>query len=382
MTGTVLDSDGNPLPTATVLILKESDSTLVKGTITDEHGSFRFTNIPDGSFLLKVSMIGFQTRHRSFTASVDKRQSDLGEMKLSESIQQMGEIVATARKSLYEQKMDRLVVNVQRDITSSGSSALEVLEKSPGVQVNRQSNDISLNGKSGVIVMINDKEVRLPLESVITMLNGMSASNIDQIELMATPPAKYEAEGDAGIINIKMKKYSDLGYTGSVGTNAGFNSSETLGGNFSFSKRKQDFAYFVNYSINYNNSEELMFSERFLDDGSFLQTVRSNNFRDPTTTVQNISLGFEYALSDKTETEVLLTGFRRRWLTTDLAENFDHTSPGSAVMIEQNISEENLRNNAIINVGINHAFSSEKNLSFDFDYLYYKNRNPSTYKNR
>jgi len=380
--GTVVDAEGLPLPAVNVLILNETDSALVKGAVTDKLGIYRIDGIQPGSYILSVSMVGFQTYEESFSIRESEDKSlNIGPITLNESIEQLGEIVTTARRPLYEQEIDRLVVNVQRDITSGGSSALEVLQKSPGVQVNRQSNDIALNGKSGVVILINDKEVRLPLESVITMLNGMSAANIEQIELISTPPAKYDAEGNAGIINIKMKKYSDLGYTGSIGTNAGFNSSETVGGNVSFSRRKHKVAYFFNYSINYNDSEEVMFDERSLESAVFTEVIRSNNLRNPTLNVQNTTLGFEYSLSEKTDAEILVTGYRRRWLTSDLSENSTHSNPDSQVLIEQNINEENLWNNGIINFGVNHTFSNDQSLSFDFDYLYYKNINPSTYRN-
>ena len=114
-----------------------------------------------------------------------------------------------ARKPLFEQRIDRLVVNVAESITSAGSTALEVLERSPGVIVNRQNNDISMAGKSGVIVMINNKISRLPMDALIQMLEGMPADNIEKIELITTPPANFDAEGNAGIINIILKKNQD-----------------------------------------------------------------------------------------------------------------------------------------------------------------------------
>lgn len=168
---------------------------------------------------------------------------------------------------------------------------MKLLEKSPGVQINRQSNSISLNGKTGVRVMINDKIVRLPIDAVVQMLDGMSAANIEQIVLITTPPAKYEAEGDAGLININMKEHEDLGYNGTIGGNLGYNSAETLGGNFNFSRRGRKVAYFVNYSINYDNYESTWINRRNLQRGGFTELIQSDNYRDPTIDVQNVRLG-------------------------------------------------------------------------------------------
>lgn len=380
VSGSVLDARGETLPSATVLLLHSADSALVKGGITDQNGIFLFKDIPPGTYFLSISMVGFSTHFSSpFKLTCDHVSPAV---RLEESIEQLGEVSVTARRQLYEKKVDRLVVNVQRSITSSGSSALEVLEKSPGIQINRQSNDLSLNGKSGVKVMMNGKIMRLPLESILTMLDGMSAANIDQIELITNPPAKYEAEGDAGMINIKTKEFSDLGYTGSVGANAGYNNAETLGGNVAFSRRGKRLAFYINYSINYDNNNLTWYNERSLDQDGFNYLVRSDNERDPVTGVQNLSIGAEYDLSDKTNVDLLLTGLRRKWETNDLSENLVRPTPGSRLLTEMHIHEVNLWRNGIINTGFEHAFEEDHLLSVDLDYLYYINDNPSTYQNR
>ena len=379
--GAVTEPDGSPIPSANVLILNPADSSLVKGAVTDNAGQFIIQNVQHGTYVLSISMIGFEGHESSIV--LDDRidgQLNLEKIMLQESLEQLGEIVATARRPLYEQQVDRLVINVQSRITTSGSSALEVLEKSPGVQLNRQSNNLSLNGKSGVIIMINDKAVRLPLEAVITMLNGMSSSNIEKIELITTPPARYDAEGNAGIINIRMKDYTDLGYTGTIGTDVGYNSAETLGGNFSFSSRMRRLALLLNYSITYNNSEEYMFSERFVTESGFTQNVRTENSRDPITAVQNFTAGIEYAITEDTDVELILTGYRRLWDTKDISENLNHASPSQLRTMEQRIQEKNLWQNGIINLGIDHAFRDDRSLNLDLDYLYYKNSNPSEYE--
>ncbi|PWN07201.1 outer membrane beta-barrel protein [Rhodohalobacter mucosus] len=379
--GTVSEADNTPIPSANVLILSPADSSLVKGAVTDRDGQFSIENVESGTYIISISMIGFKEHERSIVLD-DRNDSQLNleRIILQESLEQLGEVVATARRPLYEQQVDRLVVNVQSRITTSGSSALEVLEKSPGVQLNRQSNNLSLNGKSGVIIMINDKVVRLPLEAVITMLNGMSSSNIEKIELITTPPARYDAEGNAGIINIRMKDYTDLGYTGTIGTDVGYNSAETLGGNFSFSSRKRKVALLLNYSISYNNSEEHMFSERFVTESGFTQNVRTENSRDPITAVQNLTAGIEYAITKDTDIELILTGYRRLWDTADFSENLNHSSPGQLQTMEQRIQEKNLWQNGILNLGIDHAFRSDRTLNLDLDYLYYNNSNPSDYQ--
>lgn len=168
---------------------------------------------------------------------------------------------------------------MQQSITAAGSSVLETLEKSPGIQVNRQSGSISMNGRTGVRVMINDRPVNLPADAVVQMLNGMNSANVEQIELISNPPARYEAEGDAGIINIKMTEHTDIGYTGTVGGNLGYNWAEIIGGNLNFSKRGRKFAYFINYSINYDRNKQIMKNNRFLTQNEFTKFSKNTSLR-------------------------------------------------------------------------------------------------------
>jgi hypothetical protein len=380
ISGTVFDETGSPLPTVNVLLLLASDSSLVKGAVTDYSGFYELNSATPGTYQLSVSMIGFR-RYYSPVFEVNQNSIEYDAITLQVSLEQMEEVDVTARRPLFEQKIDRLVVNVQSSITLSGSSVLQVLEKSPGIQVNRQSNTISMSGKSGVRIMINDKFVRLPIDAVIQMLNGMSAANIEQIELITTPPARYDAEGDAGIIHIKMSEFSEMGSTGMVGVNAGYNYAETLGGNFNISRRGNKLATFLNYSINYDRTQNNWDNERSLETNNFIEEVRMENTRKPSTSVQNARMGLEYKMGQKTTTGILLAGNQRHWKTRDLSENFKSFNPSSSLFTEMSVRETNRWKNGLINISLDHTFKKNRSLHFDADYLYYKNDNPSFYVN-
>jgi hypothetical protein len=214
------------------------------------------------------------------------------------------------------------------------------------------------------------------------MLDGMSAANIDQIELITTPPARYEAEGDAGIIHIKMQQFTELGTTGMVSGNLGYNQAETLGGNVNISRRGSKLALYLDYSIHYDRTETNWINERFLFTDGFMGEISSDNIRSPATGVQNARVGMEYQIGSNTTAGLLLTGYQRLWKTRDLSDNIARFSPTSSLSTEMSVRETNRWNNGLVNMSLDHAFDENKTLNFDVDYLYFKNDNPSFYENR
>jgi hypothetical protein len=210
--GRVQDALGAPLPFATVLLLDAGDSSLVKGTVSGEKGDFRLDKVKVGTYLLTASLIGYTPAHgAAFTVGAADTRVVIPTLLLTQAVLQLQEISVQASKPLFEQQADRLVVNVGSSITAAGATALEVLERSPGVSVNRQTNSLAINGREGVLVMVNGKLRRLPPEALLQMLNGMNATTIEKIELITTPPACFDAEGNAGIINLVLKKNDAYG---------------------------------------------------------------------------------------------------------------------------------------------------------------------------
>src|SRR6185295_13060638 len=158
------------------------------------------------------------------TVSIENEQPglDLQNIQLEEEVVDLQQVNLQSRRPLIEQKIDRLVINVKNSITSAGSTALDVLERSPGVIVNRQANSISMSGKEGVMVMINGKISYMPVTALIDMLAGMNAGNIDRIELITTPPSSLDAQGNAGYINIVLSNNPDFGINGSFSATMGY----------------------------------------------------------------------------------------------------------------------------------------------------------------
>lgn len=206
LSGSVRSSTGQPLPFANVVLVRSEDSTLVKATLTDEAGHYQLALADTGTYSLRLSSIGYQSwRSPAFAWTPSQPSRDFGEQILREDTQQLGEVVIRAQKPLYQQTPEGTIVHVQSSILSKGSSVLQVLERSPGVVIDYRNNAISLNGKSGITVLLNGKLMRMSVEQIVAFLNGLSANDIDTIELLTTPGARYDAEGSAGVINIVLK---------------------------------------------------------------------------------------------------------------------------------------------------------------------------------
>ncbi|HTE33497.1 MAG TPA: outer membrane beta-barrel family protein [Chryseolinea sp.] len=376
ISGNVTDGK-QQLPSVTVLLLM-LDSTLVKGAITDQTGKFVIENVLPGDYLLSASMTGYE-RSVSPLIPVEGKEISLPFIQLNESVTALQAVIISAEKQLFDQQIDRLVINVGSSVTSWGNTILEVIQKSPGVVVNRQTNSISMNGKSGVRVMMNDKIVQLPLDVVVQMLDGMSASNVEKIELITAPPAKYDAEGNAGIIHIVTKGQEDVGTNGSFGLTAGARWAENLAGNFNLNHRNRSIAYFLDYSILRNHNLHIMKMERQTISNEFEQTADDYSRRENITIQQNLSAGFEWKPTRNTSLTLLVTGYRRNWDLDAYAADVYRVKADSTISTTMDIHESNIWQSAMGSIGMQTQLDTKSEISVNFDYLYYHNSNPSQY---
>jgi len=250
VSGLVQDQANAPLGNVSVVLIQASDSTLVKGTLTKATGAYAFEQVPIGTYRVSATMAGYEAQYSPpFTIQANGQPIEVATLKLPTSGKQLGNVTVTAKKPPFEQKIDRMVVNVQSSITSTGSTVLDVLEKSPGVIVDRQNNNIAMGGKDGVVLMINGKINRMPVSAVAQMLAGMSANNIEKIELITTPPSNLDAEGNAGYINIVFKTSPDLGTNGSFSVTMAYNNREVPSGSFNFNHRTAKLNLYGDYSF-------------------------------------------------------------------------------------------------------------------------------------
>ena len=380
ISGLIQDDAGAPISFANVLLLKANDSSFVKGSITTEYGQFIFEDILKDQYIVSVSMIGFKPGYVQLN-NTENTDIILPPILLSEGVE-LDEVVVTSKKNLYVQKIDRMVINVASSILSAGSSALEILERSPGVVVDRQNNAISLVGKNGVFVMINGKQSYMPISSLVQMLEGMSANNIETIELITTPPANFDAEGNAGFINIVMKEQIDTGFNGSYSLSAGVGNGNTTSDNISFNYRKKRVNLFGNYSFLRNEQGQLFkFDRTFVNDIGNANKVSTISDRSPVERNHNIRTGLDYQVADKTVVG-LLFWYNDNKFSMEAVNDSEETIDGiPESFVELLTTERNQLQNFGSNFNFKHNFKDDEFLSFDLDYLKYNIENPTSYTN-
>ncbi len=255
ITGKVTDSKTVAYEFATVLLLNHLDSSLSKGAITDPEGSFEFENAKPGKYLFKISYVG---KPDILTQTFDYPGGLLntGIHAFPESATELKTVTVSAVKPVLEIKAEKMILNVENNISSAGSDGLEILRKAPGVVIDNNEN-ITLKGKNGVQVYIDGKPARLGGRDLASLLKSYNANNIEAIEVIMNPSAKYEAEGNAGIINIRLKRNQSLGTNGTAALN--FRMGITPKGNASLNlnHRKEKFNFYTNLTtsmgINHEN---------------------------------------------------------------------------------------------------------------------------------
>ncbi|MBV8251676.1 MAG: TonB-dependent receptor [Chitinophaga sp.] len=370
----IIDKAGKPLPFASVLLRHVKDSALVKGELSTETGAVGFQEIPEGQYFLQASQMGFTTAYTpNFTIDAGHRKINIDSIVLVPLSKTLQGVNVTAQKPYIEREPGKTVLNVESSPTAAGNSALDLLRKAPGVVIDNNEN-IVLQGKS-VQVMIDGKLTYLTGEQLTNLLKTTPAENIGQIELMATPPAKYDAAGTGGIINIKTKKGKLTGINGTVnGTyNQGYYASFNGGGNFNW--RTEKFNLYGNGNIGqYRNRVDREFKRTFRDahDTSMLTQAISQlgKFID-----RDYKVGLDYFLTDKHTVGVLVNGYNNAFTST-VPSTTPLFKPGQRP--DSILSSFTANDNHFHNVAVNLNYkgildTSGKEISVDADYASFRN---------
>ncbi len=371
--GALQDQNKEAVLFANIALHNAADSIMAKVEVSDETGSFAFNNIAAGKYFLKASYVGLADLNKAEVVVKDGETLDLGVLTFPASAIELETATVKADRVMVEVKADRTVFNVDGTINSTGSDAIELLRKAPGVTVDNNEN-ISVLGRAGVLVYVDGKRLPLSGDDLNAYMRNLPADQIDKIEIITNPGAKYEAEGNAGIIDIRLKRDKSLGANGS------------LRGTYSKGRLHQGN---LNFSGNYRNSKMNTFAtagygdtQRFHD--LTFKSQQNNLFLDEINDSQNNSenlnfrLGSDFFLNDKNTIGFLINGGQSN--TENLGFNEIAISPLETREVDSILvaDTKGLRNNDRISYNVNYRYDdgkSNKSLNVDLDYGTFKNDN-------
>ncbi len=374
--GKVADGgDQKIIDAATVSLLKSKDSSLVKITLTDKEGNFSFDKVAYGKYYLLATSTGHLQSYSKLLEVNNSSIFSTGTLQLTTNVKTLKEVTVAAKKPFIERKIDRTIINVDAAITNAGTTAMEVLEKSPGVSVDKDGN-ISLKGKQSVMIMMDGRPSYLSGQELANVLKNMPSSAIDQIEIMTNPSAKYDAAGNSGIINIKTKKNKLKGLNGNLSTSIIQGRYTKTNNSLNLNYKKGKVNLFGNYSYSsWKGYEDLYILRNFRNTVTKqLETI----FDQQTNMVHasrenNLKIGMDFYATKKTTAGVVFSGFinpsHNSGTNTTLLKNSYHKTD-SIVVAES--SQKGKSNNFSANFNLRHAFDSTgKEFTVDLDYLTY-----------
>ena len=308
--GFVKDETDKAMEFANVLLLKANDSSFVKGAITNNLGKYEFFGIKNGSYLISVSVVGYENIYsKPFRISPQNLIVKVETLRFSSGTQ-LDEVKIVVTKPLFERSADRTTINVENSVVNAGSDAWEILQRAPGLTVDN-NDQISILGKSGTIVLIDGKRTFLSGEALATLLRSTPSTNIAKIEVITNPSAKYDASGTAGVINIISKKNIVTGFNSQVSVNSGAGWNEFYNPGVNFNYREEKFSLYGNYNYTDRNR-----SLNFTLIRRILNTNQNVIFDQEQTTLIGsdehlFGLGFDYYIAPKHTIGFNLRGFER-----------------------------------------------------------------------
>jgi len=381
--GFVKDGSQKPVDYATVSLIRVADSVSVKTVMTDEKGKFSFKNIPRSEYQVAVNQIG-HSKYLSEKLKIDEKQpiQHLQSVTLSADSKQLKEVSITVQKPAIERKGDKLIVNVENSSVSAGSTALEVLQRAPGVTLDKDDN-VALQGRQGVLVMIDGKPTYLSSADLANMLRNMQSNEIESIEIINNPSARYEAEGKSGIINIKLKKNKNYGTNGTFTLGSGYSSKRKSNTGITLNNRNEKLNIFGNYNYNNSKGEQHMQIDRVNAGQSASAIFNQTGNADRFWYNNNFKVGADLFLNKNNTIGGLVTGYINQWSEVYNNGTLIRSMQGS---LDSSLSSQNNSRSNYNNLSYNLNFKSVldtagRELTVDLDYANNSSKNRMMYDN-
>jgi hypothetical protein len=384
ITGKLQDQTGAPVAYANVAVLRADDASLHSGAVTNSDGTFAIATPPAGTYVLRLSAIGLKEhKTASFTVTGPAYTKDFGVITLQEEVETLEEVTVKALRPTITQEADKMVVSVEGTALAAGSTAFDVLSKSPGVFIDHDGN-VQLNGKAGATIMLDGRLTYMSAKELRTMLEGMSAENIKNIEIITNPSSKYDAEGSSGILNINLKKNDQRGMNGSVYGSYTYNKLHSYAGGGNINYKNGPWNLFVNVDVArrargrrgtftrvFNGEQE----STYLD-----QKARENVSRD----VPSVRFGSDYKINDRHS-----VGFMANVVTQDATFDFQTdtyigSAPGKPALY---IDADNFTSMRYSNYTTNLHYSGTLDtlgttITADLDYVKIQDKSEASFDNR
>ena len=373
----------NPAIGASIALLLP-DSSLVIQSSTDKNGNFEVKALP-GSYIVSVALPGFKTSYNNLILKTGTSQQPLNIL-LTRNIQRLDEVIVKGAKPYIERKPGKIILNLGSSLSVPGNNAFDVLINAPGVQAD-QNDNLALNGRIGVAVAFDGKQVNLSAEEIANLLRNTQADGISQIELISNPGARYDAAGSSGLINIRFKKEESAGVNGSLNTGFGYGESYKFNSGLSLNSRSKTINVFGNYNYGNNERPERIFLDRNVNLNNSITNFNIHNKDNKFRETHNFKTGLDYFISSKHTLGLMLTGFSNAMRSVESNSSLisNNGMPDSTIYTS---SDENRSvQNFAYNINYKALLGKKgKEFSVDFDYLDY-NRNSAekldyTYLNR
>lgn len=380
ISGSILDDETQKVPFATVLLFDSKDTTMVKGQISDADGVFTFPQIKQGTYFIESTFVGYNKLTSEVFDFDGRNDLTLPTLTMETTSAELDEVVVQTERDLIEVQPDKTVFNVEGSINAKGNTALELLRKSPGVIVDNNEN-LLIQGKSGVLVYIDGKRTPLGGEDLAMYLKNLQSDQVDAIEVITNPSAKYDAEGNAGIINIRLIKDKNLGTNSTVNLGFRYGLNPKYNGSLNFNNRTKALNTFGSYTHFSGENENSFFLTRN-QSGTFFDQM-NNSISDDVS--HGFRFGMDYFLNKKMTIGFLVNGNRNSndnssTSDTEISEVADGVIDSLLIASNDIIST---RDNTNYNLNFDWRMGAGKSLSIDLDHGSFENRatsfQPNTY---
>lgn len=373
ITGFVIDSAvTTAVEYANIALISKITNKPVDGTMADEKGKFSLTRVAVGDYKITISFIGFADKTLDNIKVEKGKDIDLGVIKMSQSSTMLNEVTVTGEKSMIEEKVDRLVYNAEKDLTSKGGDAADVLKKVPMLSVDLDGN-VSLRGTSNIKVLINNKPSTIVASSVADALKMIPADLIKSVEVITSPSAKYDAEGSGGIINIITKKSNLQGLNLNVDSGVGLRGSNlSLNGNYRQGKLGVSLGGFGRAFYNKTDTELDQTTNRLVDIEGVTKAVSSRTTQTAKASDNGLfgryNLGFDYDLAkNQSLTASVAFGTRNFTRSQDLISNLYSGSTLNATTY-RDVTNKDISNSVDMNLDYIKIFKPGQEWSISTQY--------------